>query len=261
MSDRTPAAPTPPTAPVSAAAPAPEGGRLAPATGEPEIIRIPHAGVTLALHRLRPAPHGEPRRPLLLLHGLGESTPTEPPETVTAWPGEIWGLDFTGHGQSSIPGGGGYTAEVLMADVDHALAHTGPATIVGRGMGAYVALLIAGARPAMVRGIVMEDGTGLAGGGPSPHTASVVSPAPGAVLGTTPDPYALMDMSHDVRPGDYATTYAEMVVDNASFPDPIVLAGVVRPPWLVEVAATPGVTTSTTQEALTRFATLPIADT
>ena len=31
-------------------------------------------------------------------------------------------LDFTGHGQSTIPAGGGYNAEILLADADIALA-------------------------------------------------------------------------------------------------------------------------------------------
>ena len=52
-----------------------------------------------------------------------------------------------------------------MADADAALAHLGPATVYGRGLGAYVALLIAGARPDLVRGAVLDDGPGLVGGG------------------------------------------------------------------------------------------------
>lgn len=229
-------------------------------TAEPKIVRIPHAGVTLALHQLRPAPTDEPRRRLLLLHGLGEATPTTVPDRFRPWPGEIWGLDFTGHGESTIPGGGGYTAEVLMADVDHALAHLGPCTIHGRGLGAYIALLIIGARTELVRGAILSDGTGLAGGGPSPHTAAVTGPAPGAVLGTTPDPYALMDLSRDVRPGDYATTYAQLAAESSTVENPIALAGVVRPPWLVAISEQPGVVNEPLEAALVRFAALPPVD-
>ena len=227
-------------------------------TAEPQIVRIPHAGVTLALHQLRPAPTDEPGRRLLLLHGLGEATPATVPDRFRPWPGEIWGLDFTGHGESTIPGGGGYTAEVLMADVDHALAHLGPCTIHGRGLGAYVALLITGARTELVRGAILSDGTGLAGGGPSPHTAAVTGPAPGAVLGTTPDPYALMDLSRDIRPGDYAATYARMAAEHSPFDDPIVLTGVVRPPWLEDISTEPGVVTDSLDRALARFGSLPL---
>ena len=72
-----------------------------------------HAGVALALHRLQ---DGDGDRRLLLLHGLGERTPSTVPVWAAGWPGPVWGLDFTGHGASTIPLGGGYTAEVLMAD-------------------------------------------------------------------------------------------------------------------------------------------------
>lgn len=226
---------------------------------EPGIVRIAHGGVSLALHHLRSAPPAEPDHRLLLLHGLGEATPSTVPEPLRVWPGEIWGLDFTGHGESTIPGGGGYTAEVLMADVDHALAHLGPCTIHGRGLGAYIALLIIGARTELVRGVVLADGTGLAGGGPSPHTAAVTSPAPGAVLGTTPDPFAMMDLSRDVRPGDYASTYAQLAQETSEIENPIALTGVVRPPWMVAISELPGVVTEPLEGALTRFAALPMS--
>ena len=55
-------------------------------------------------------------------------------------------------------------------------AHLGPATLHGRGLGAYVALLTAGARPDLVRGAVLDDGPGLAGGGAEPTTPFVLGP-------------------------------------------------------------------------------------
>ena len=62
-----------------------------------------------------------------------------------------------------------------MADVDVALAELGPSTVVGRGLGAYIALLIAGARPQLVRGAVLCDGPGLFGGGVGPTSATVLT--------------------------------------------------------------------------------------
>ena len=103
-------------------------------------VELRHNRVCLALHQLR-AGGG---RPLLLLHGLGERTPDEPPTYVDNWAGPVFGLDFTGHGASTKPRGGGYTAEILMGDVDAALAHLGAVTILGRGLGAYIGLLAAG---------------------------------------------------------------------------------------------------------------------
>ena len=58
-----------------------------------------------------------------------------------------------------------------MGDVDIAIAHLGAVTIYGRGLGAYVGLLAAGGRAEEVRGAILADGPGLAGGGPSPVVA------------------------------------------------------------------------------------------
>ena len=73
------------------------------------VTWLQHNRIRLALHELRPGTG----TPLLLLHGLGESTPTTAPAITDGWAGPVYGLDFTGHGQSTIPVGGGYTAEVL----------------------------------------------------------------------------------------------------------------------------------------------------
>lgn len=208
-------------------------------------VTLRHNKVDLALHRLRGPAAGAPGhgdgRPLLHLHGLGERSPDAVPPHLAAWPGHVWALDFTGHGASTVPRGGGYFCELLMADVDAALAHLGPATVYGRGLGAYVALLIAGARPDLVRGAILDDGPGLAGGGIEPGTPFVL----GVPLGPSgpPDPYALLELSHDVRPPDYATTYARQAATLSDLDTPVAVAAVVRPPWLAAVAAEPGAVT------------------
>jgi pimeloyl-ACP methyl ester carboxylesterase len=201
----------------------------------PVILR--HNVIDLALHALRPAQ--DDGVPLLLLHGLGERTPTVAPAWAASWPGGVHGLDFTGHGASTVPQGGGYSAEVLMGDADNALAHLGPCAVAGRGLGAYVALLIAGARPKLVRGTVLSDGPGLTGGGPNPVFGSVirlpVGPHP------APDPWALVELSRDVRPADYATSFARLVLQVSELRNPLVVTARVRPPWLEAVADEPGV--------------------
>jgi pimeloyl-ACP methyl ester carboxylesterase len=88
----------------------------------------------------------------------------------------VFGLDFTGHGRSTAPVGGGYTSEILVGDVDAALEALGQVTILGRGLGAYVGLLIAAARPAQVVGVVLSDGPGLVGGGVHPGSPSIPHP-------------------------------------------------------------------------------------
>jgi len=212
------------------------------------VLAVRHVRVILAMHELR-AGGG---RPLLLLHGLGERTPSALPFEVATWPGSVWGLDFTGHGASTMPLAGGYTAEILMADAAMALAelegHTdGPATVMGRGLGAYVALLVAGARPEQVRGSILGDGPGLAGGGPGPGFSALAQPP--AATGTTPDPFALLELSRDVRPPDYATTYVRQAL-LSGLDTPIAVTAVVRPGWLAAVVDQAGVATMTTSEAL-----------
>lgn len=213
------------------------------------IVPLRHGCLDLALHCMRdrqgPA--------LLLLHGLGERTPTEPPGYVEPWPGSIWGLDFTGHGHSTVPIGGGYTAERLLADASIALAHLGSATVLGRGIGAWIALQLAGARPAAVRGAVLADGPGLTGGGTEPASSFVVEIPRQAQPCPSPDPFALAELVRDVRPPDYAAAFVRFALEGAEVADPITVASVARPPWLVAVAAEPGVVQARLGDALAAY--------
>jgi len=214
------------------------------------MITLTHNRAQLALHELRAGPG----RPLLLLHGLGESTPDEEPAWTTSWPGAVFGLDFTGHGRSTLPRGGGYTSEVLMADTDTALAHLGPSTILGRGLGGYVALLIAGARPGLVNGAIITDGPGLAGGGPGPISLDLTVPVAADEHAGPPDPFALMELARDARPPDYSANFARLAIEGSSLDDPIAVAARVRPPWLAAIVDQPGVIECTLPEALELFA-------
>lgn len=192
---------------------------------------LQHGRVRLALHCLRPAQSPE-SHPLLLLHGLGESARAHPAGLYAAWPGAVYALDFTGHGASSIPAGGGYSCEVLMGDVDIALAHTGAATVCGRGLGAYIALLIAGARPKKVRGAVLLDGPGLAG---SSASASPYIPLVPAASTQTPDPFALAELATDARPPEYAAHYAMLAQEFSALRNPVTVCTREQPPWLQSV--------------------------
>jgi pimeloyl-ACP methyl ester carboxylesterase len=213
------------------------------------ITWLTHNKVRLALHHLSE----RDGRALLLLHGLGESSPQRVPEWAAAWPGPVAALDFTGHGRSTVPSGGGYSAETVMADADAALAELGEVTIAGRGLGAYVALMLAGARAAQVRGAVLADGPGLAGGAIGPTSQSFVTLPPRS---TPPDPYALFELSRDLRPPDYATLFVRLAVEGSGIDEPIIVSAVVRPPWLEAVVSELGVGSASLADALATFATL-----
>ena len=211
--------------------------------------RLVNGRLQLALHTL--AEGDGTSHPLLLLHGLGEQSPAERPAWTAAWPGDVLALDFTGHGESDVPVGGGYMPETLMADVDAVLADRGPVTIVGRGLGAWIALLIAGARTASVRGVVLADGSGLAGGGPHPPSPYVA--LLGAGDGRTPDPYALVELSRDVRPPDYALDYLRFALEESELETPVIVSARIRPEWLVSIAADVSVLEAPLAEAIAAF--------
>lgn len=208
---------------------------------------VRHNRVELALHELA---SGE-GRPLLLLHGLGERTPEQVPGHVS-WAGPVLGLDFTGHGASTVPAGGGYSAEVLASDVDVVLAETGPVTVLARGLGAYIALLVAAGRPELVRGAVLTDGPGLVGGGVHPGSPTV--PYPSTAPAGPPDPFALAEMSRDPRPADYAQTFARFVLEGSDLDRPLWVAATVLPEWLRAVAEEPGVGRGPIADGLIHYA-------
>ncbi len=192
-------------------------------------MKLVHGRIKLELHERRRG-HGAP---LLLLHALRGSS--EDWETgIEVWRGPVYALDFSGHGRSEWLTGGAYTPELLTADADAALAYLGrPATLVGAGLGAYVALLLAGARPAQVNAALLLPGLGLEGGGPQPDFdrpgeapadeagASRVRPA----NGVRADPM-LRVLDTDVRPTDYAETIAGAARRLVLLED-----GRERPPW------------------------------
>lgn len=225
-------------------------------------LMLTHGKIQLALHTLRDAPDSgaDACRPLLILHGLGEAAPAQVPGWADAWPGTIAALDFTGHGQSTVPRGGGYTAELLLGDADAALAAlTGGdperrITVIGRGLGAYVALQLVGARAAQVHGAVLADGPGLAGGSTAPTSQSAFRLE---TDGSSPDPYALVELGRDLRPPDYATSFVRLALDGSELDEPIAVSAIFRPEWLESVANELGVVEMGIEEALEAYASRP----
>lgn len=214
------------------------------------VTFLRHNRIDLALHHLRDREAGGTGRPLLLLHGLGERTPDRVPGVVE-WSGPVYGLDFTGHGRSTVPVGGGYSAEILVGDVDAVLAEIGQVTLLARGLGAYIALLAAAARPDLIRGAVLTDGPGLVGGGVHPGSPTI--PYPSAAPPGPPDPFALAELSRDPRPADYTQTFVRFVLEGSDLDLPLWVAAVVRPEWLAAVADEPGIGQGTIADGLALY--------
>jgi len=126
-------------------------------------MRITHGRIQLELHE-RARRDGPV---LLLLHALFGSS-ADWGDTAAVWPGPVYALDFCGHGASDWLSGAAYYPEMLVADADAALQHIGRAALAGAGLGAYVALLLAGVRGTQVSAALLLPGAGLTGAGPSP---------------------------------------------------------------------------------------------
>lgn len=187
-------------------------------------MRLRHARSALELYELshRDGP------PLLLLHALGGSS-ADWSEAPALWPGRVYALDFSGHGRSEWIRGGGYLPELLAGDADAALAHVGSAAVAGAGVGAYVALLLAGGRRERVPAALLLPGRGLAGGGAQPDfdrdVLTPVTPAAGPPLSPGCDPLCGA-LQCDVRPPDYVARFAHAARRLLLLDD-----GGERPPW------------------------------
>lgn len=190
-------------------------------------MRIPQGRIELEVHE-----RGGGEGPaLVLLHDLYGSS-AEWADGPGPWPGPVLALDFAGHGASGWHRGGAYTPELLACNVDEVLRHVGSAALVGAGVGAWVALLVAGARADAVTGALLLPGRGLAGGGPRPHferAPAPQSPPPGC------DP-ALAFLESDVRPVEYAAPFARKARRLLLLED-----GGPRPPWWTAIADVDGV--------------------
>lgn len=190
------------------------------------MTRIHHARTAIALHELAPG-DGLPL-PLLVLHALGGSS-ADWAERAAAWPGRVVGVDFSGHGASEPLRGGAYWPELLLGDADLALERLGAAAVAGAGLGAYVAMLLAGSRPQAVPAALLLPGRGLAGGGPQPDfdrpLLTALTPAGHPPLPPGCDPMCCA-LELDPRPPEYAARFAAaarrllLLEDDAP-----------RPPW------------------------------
>ena len=177
-------------------------------------MQLLHGRVPIELHTLKPGKG----RPLLLLHALGASSDSWS-DSVLEWSaGPVYALDFSGHGKSGWPAGGAYYPEYFLAEADLALESLDESCVlVGTGVGAYVALLLAGSRPESVLGALLQEGRGLEGVGSNPDDEVAIEDITGFETrvaeaskefesGTDP---LVAQCAWDMRPVDYATSFAE----------------------------------------------------
>lgn len=196
------------------------------------MTRLRSGRVELALHELA-AGAGPTLLCLHALYGAGDDFR----ELAAAWPGHVLALDFPGHGHSPRSFGGSYTPENLVASADVALGHAGDALLLGAGLGAYVALLLAGARPDRISGALLLPGRGLAGGGPEPNRPEPEGTSrarfdellAAVVVNADPDPM-LANCEQDIRPPDYARAHTDAARRLLLAED-----GGERPPWWLSV--------------------------
>jgi len=215
-------------------------------------MRLAHGRVTLELHELRQADGPA----LLLLHELYGSAASWG-DAPAMWPGAVYALDFCGHGRSDWIKGGGYYAELLVADADAALAHIGRAAVAGAGLGAYVAALLAGARPDLVPAALLLPGAGLAGGGETPDfnrpRAAMDPPTVDEPDGGHDPLVGVLD--RDVRPPDYVALLVQPARCLLLLKD-----GQARPPWweAIQCHAAADPVPSDLRRALARLATVTL---
>jgi len=150
--------------------------------------------------------------------------------------------------------GGAYSTELLAGDADTALAQVGRAAVAGAGVGAYVSLLLAGARPELVPAALLLPGRGLAGGGAWPvftETSRRIAPlfAEDARPPGGEDP-RVRRLEYDIRPPDYAVTLARAARRLLLVED-----GGARPPWWEAVRGCPMAEVVSAGEAFQRLAT------
>jgi pimeloyl-ACP methyl ester carboxylesterase len=177
-------------------------------------MQLFHGRAAVELHTLKTAKG----RPLLLLHALGSNSGAWS-DTILEWSeGPILAIDFAGHGESSRLRGGAYYPEHFLADADLALEKIGEScAVLGAGIGAYVALMLAGSRADSVLGALLIDGAGLDGVGSQPDDELVfqdvegfetfiAEASTGYAVGTDP---LVARCAGDMRPTDYAMSFAQ----------------------------------------------------
>jgi len=103
-----------------------------------------------------------------------------------------------------------------------------------------------------VRGAMLLDGPGIDGRSSGP--GSSIPSAVDELAFAPPDPFAMAELSRDIRSSDYAAIWVRMALLSATVPSPIAVCAVNRPDWLAAVVDEPGVLDVGVDEALALYA-------
>ena len=111
--------------------------------------------------------------------GSARRRPTTCRRGSTRGPGPVAALDFTGHGRVDDPASAAATRPRSCSPTPTSPSPSSARRrVFGRGLGAYIALMLAGSRPADVVGAILADGPGLAGGATFPTSQSFFAMPP-----------------------------------------------------------------------------------
>jgi hypothetical protein len=80
----------------------------------------------------------------------------------------------------------------------------------------------------------------------------VVYPNPNAA--TPPDPFALVELSRDVRPPDYATAFVRQANELSGLERPVSVSCAEKPDWVEAILREPGVQTASIEDSLAYYA-------
>ena len=222
--------------------------------------RSVHGKIDLALHHLRPAPDADGRR-----HAAA-AAPPRPRRGVADRGALVRGRRGPGRSRrstsratvgSTMPHGGGYTAEILLADADAALG----------------ALTVDDPDAARSRCSAGGSARTSPSSSPAPGRRRCTAPSsptgPGSPAGRrgrrrrassrsrptarTPDPYALVELGRDLRPPDYAASFVRLALAGSPSTSRSPCTAMIRPEWLDAVANEHGVMDVPLAEALTAY--------
>ena len=200
-------------------------------------------------------------RPLLLLHGLGERAPADIPSYLDAWDGPVVAPRLHRPRLVDDPAWRRLHGRDIAGGRRRGASRAGPSDRP-RPWARRICRLAACRRAAGLglrshplrrcRHRRRRERTGFA---PRAARSTRHALAP-------PDPFALVELARDLRPPDYATSFARLATQASPLEQPISVSAVNRPEWLEAVVREPGVVALPLADALVLYRHLetPLSD-